>query len=79
MPSMFKKAQLTRTQKERMFFTETLASDECQCGRHKQPGRAVCFKCYARMPDEMRRTLYRRVGAGFEAAYEDAYKFLNDL
>jgi len=76
---MLKKPQMTRTQGERKFFTDTLASDECQCGRRKQPGRAVCFKCYARLPDEQRRALYRRVGAGFEAAYEEAYRFLNDL
>jgi hypothetical protein len=76
---MFKKPQMTRTQSELKFFIDTLASDECQCGRHKQPGRAVCFKCYARLPDDKRRALFRRVGAGFEAAYEDAYRFLNDL
>jgi hypothetical protein len=58
------------------FFAAELASNECWCGKRKQGGRAFCFKCYVRLPEDLRAGLYRKLGKGFEAAYEAAYQFL---
>lgn len=73
---MLKTSQATQ---DRRFYAATLKSDECQCDAYKQPGFAFCFKCYRRLPQEMQRALYRKIGAGFEAAYEEAYRHLNNL
>lgn len=65
-------------QKDRRFYTAMLKSDACQCGRTKQMRRALCYKCWFRLPGDMRRALYQAIGAGFEAAYEAACGHLND-
>ena len=71
--------EVEKLRKEKLFYTETLKSEECQCERRKQPGRAVCFKCWQRLPQDLQRALYKHIGNGFEQAYEEAYRFLNDL
>ena len=70
---------MTTSLKDRRFFIESLKSEECQCERPKKRGFAFCYGCYQRLPQGMRRALYRPVGEGFEQAYEDACRYLNDL
>jgi hypothetical protein len=65
-------------QKDRKFYLQVLKSDACQCERPKQVRRALCFKCFYRLPGEIRRALYSRIGQGFEKAYEEAVRFLNE-
>ncbi len=62
---------------DRKFYVDVLKSDACQCERPKQPRRAVCYKCWLRLPDDLRRPLYQRIGQGFEAAYDAACQYLN--
>ncbi len=76
---MLYKPEPTPEQKKRMFYIGELKSEQCQCERPKQRGRAVCYKCWLRLPDNLRHALYRPVGGGFEQAYEEAYRYLNDL
>jgi len=64
---------------ERQFYIDELKSDECRCGRPKQRGRSMCFRCYYALPNDMRRALYRRMGSGYEAAYDAAIKFLEEI
>jgi hypothetical protein len=61
------------------FFVETLKSGECQCENTKKPGFSFCFRCYKRLPGELANALYRGIGAGYEQAYEEAFRYLNDL
>lgn len=61
---------------ERKRAVDELRSNECRCGRKKQPGRSFCYRCYYALPGEMRRALYRPIGKGYEAAYEAACRFL---
>lgn len=75
---MISEPRMTQEEKDRRFCIEALKSEECQCGRPKQRGRSVCFKCWQKLPDDLRRALYRKIGAGYEAAYDDACRFLND-
>ena len=72
------RGEMSQELKDRLFFIEALKSNECRCGRRKQAGRAVCYKCWVKLPEGLRRPLYNRIGAGFEEAYEEACKYLED-
>lgn len=58
------------------FYMQQLASAECFCERPKKPGRAFCYRCYKTLPPELRSPLYRPIGDGYEAAYEEAVRYL---
>jgi len=59
------------------FYIRALKNEECQCGRSKKSGYAVCFECYRRLPRDMQTALYRPINRGFQEAYEAAVKHLN--
>lgn len=63
--------------KDQKFYFEELRSEECQCGRAKKRGWALCHKCYSSLPHEMQIALYRQIGDGYEEAYEEAVAWLN--
>lgn len=61
------------------FYIQALNSDECSnCNNNKQIGKAFCYNCFKKLPDELQRILYRRIGFGFESAFELASKWLVD-
>jgi len=62
--------------KELKFYLDELTSDECACGQPKKAGHSFCYRCYMRLPGDMRRDLWKRIGDGYEAAYEAAVKWL---
>lgn len=70
------KPEPTLAEQDQAFILDEIKSDECQCGKPKQPGRAFCFRCYGELPDELRRGLYLRAGTGLVEAYEEAFKYL---
>lgn len=49
-----------------------LRAKVCACGRAKEVRRAFCQRCWRRLPEATRQSLYRRLGEGFEAAYSAA-------
>jgi len=59
-------------------YVRILQSNECACDRGKQSGKAFCFRCFKALPGDMQRALYKRVGQGFEEAYEEAVKWLTE-
>jgi hypothetical protein len=59
-------------------YARALASNECACGKDKKPGYAFCYGDYAALPDKMKRALWKRIGQGFEEAYEAAIKWLEE-
>jgi hypothetical protein len=65
-----------QSQKDMLFYTEGLMSLECLCGREKLKGNSFCLSCYRALPVEMRKALYRSLGHGYEEAYEDSVKWL---
>jgi hypothetical protein len=67
-----------RSQKasDRAFYVETLKSEECLCGRVKKPGNSFCFRCYKELPADMQKALYRKMGDGYEEAFEEAVAWL---
>ncbi len=55
---------------------DELDRTECVCGGWKPSGKPLCGGCYAKLPTEMKRALYRRPGAGLEQAFYRASEFL---
>ena len=53
-------------------FLADLKATVCRCGASKSYGKSFCHQCYYALPAPMRKALYRRVGLGYAAAYEDA-------
>lgn len=48
---------------------QDLGRAECRCGNYKRKGYSLCAACYARLPLDLQRPLYQRMGAGYEEAY----------
>jgi len=61
---------------DRTFYFSELKSDGCMCGRPKQSGRSFCYGCYKKLPPEVQKALYRKIGNGYEQAYDDAHTYL---
>lgn len=57
-------------------YIDALMSNECACGKTKQPKKSFCYRCYKALPRDMQRDLYRRIGNGYEEAFEEAVKYL---
>jgi len=53
-----------------------LSGTKCRCGRTKKANNTFCNKCYFKLPDDMRFALYRRLGSGYEEAYDAAVQEL---
>jgi hypothetical protein len=56
-----------------------LSGEECRCGAGKKPAQSFCFACYDRLPRDMARAMYRRIGSGYESAYRDAVDYLKGI
>jgi len=55
-----------------------LKGRQCFCGNVKQSGMSFCRRCFWRLPQDMRRALYQKIGDGYEFAYKEACQFLAD-
>ena len=53
-----------------------LAGTRCRCGRPKLPKQTFCRQCFFKLPRELRRAVYARVGNGYEIAYVRSVRFL---
>lgn len=53
-----------------------LCGTKCQCGSNKRSGELFCRSCYHSLPYDMKRALYRRLGNGYEEAYDAAVRTL---
>lgn len=58
------------------FYREMRYSNECICGRGKQPGMWFCYKCYKSLPVDMQRALWGMMEAAVFEAYDEAAKYL---
>lgn len=59
------------------YYLKELRSTECQCGQEKTEGRSFCYGCWKKLPEELRKPLYKRIGDGYEQAYERACQCLD--
>lgn len=62
--------------KDFKFYFDELKSAQCFCERPKKPGRSFCYTCYKTLPKELRTPLFQPIGDGYEAAYEEAVRYL---
>jgi uncharacterized OB-fold protein len=53
-----------------------LAGVRCRCGRAKAPRQTFCRQCFFKLPRELRRAVYARVGDGYEIAYVRSTRYL---
>jgi hypothetical protein len=56
---------------------DALRSERCYCGGHKKVGMSHCAKCYYSLPGDIRRSLWKRMGAGYEEAYQKSVEILH--
>lgn len=55
---------------------QELLGSVCRCGSAKTPRQTFCGSCYRSLSYRLRRPLYKRIGEGYEAAYQEAADFL---
>lgn len=53
-----------------------LSGISCRCGKKKIAKQTFCYACYTKLPAHMRLALYRRIGEGYEDAYQSAVGML---
>lgn len=53
-----------------------LRSDTCRCGHPKGRGKSFCLSCFRRLGIAKQHALYKKIGNGYEKAYEAAVKVL---
>lgn len=71
-------AQEGRKIKDWEWYFNELMSKRCACGKRKYPRRSFCYADYTALPLELRRALWRRIGSGYEEAYEEAHRYLEE-
>jgi len=54
-----------------------LRSETCRCGRRKQSRQTFCRSCYFSLPSPARSDIYKRVGSGYQQAYDAAVALLD--
>jgi uncharacterized OB-fold protein len=54
-----------------------LVGRRCRCGKVKRPRTTFCVSCYNSLPESLQNGLYRRIGNGYEQAYESAAKLID--
>lgn len=61
---------------EAIRIVQELNGRTCRCGKPKGKEKTFCPSCYSTLPREMQLTLYKRVGKGYEEAYQACVKHL---
>jgi hypothetical protein len=73
------KGGLSKMNEDRKFYVDSLLSVVCQCERDKKRAYSFCYQCYNKLPLEMQRNLYCKMGDGYEEAYDMAVQYLSEL
>lgn len=61
---------------QQLALAKELRMTVCRCGNQKRHGNSFCVSCYMRLPVELKKRLYQRIGKGYEEAYFEAEEFL---
>lgn len=62
---------------EQMAMLAELRQNICYCHKPKRPHQTLCRPCFLSLPAAMQRSLYQRIGRGYESAYTSAKNFLD--
>lgn len=57
---------------DRRIWREYMGLECAVCEKKKSKAQSFCSSCYYKLPEGMRKSLYRRFGDGYEEAYEEA-------
>jgi hypothetical protein len=60
------------------FYHDELNGEECACGAWKRSMFAFCYTCHRSLPEDMKRELWKRIGDGYEEAYNEAISWLKE-
>ncbi|MDY7035541.1 MAG: hypothetical protein SV375_05180 [Thermodesulfobacteriota bacterium] len=60
------------------WYVDELMSEQCLCERPKKRHHSFCYRCYRSLPGDLQRALYNRIGDGYEEAFEEAVKWLEE-
>ena len=60
------------------FYHNELHGEECVCGAWKKSMFSLCFACYHTLPPDMQKELWKRIGDGYEEAYDAAITWLKE-
>ncbi len=63
--------------KRRKEYLDELTSYLCQCGMRKGRKMSFCKSCFHRLPNQMRKDLFKDMGRGYRKAYDAAVEYLN--
>ena len=66
------------SEKDLRWYVEEYMKEECLCGKPKKSRYSFCWTCFHELPGEMQRGLYRMIGHGYERAFEEAVKWLQE-
>jgi len=69
---------MRQAEKDLEWYIKELDSEQCLCERSKARGKSFCYRCYKALPRDMQRDLYRRIGEGYEEAFEAAVRYLEE-
>jgi hypothetical protein len=68
------------TRERRLEILQNLGSADCTgCGGQKRPRMSHCRNCYYALPPKMRKALYNGFGDGYEEAFEESLRHLEQL
>lgn len=67
---------MTTAQEEQIRILRELEGDKCCCGAKKRRMGSFCQAHYFSLPGHMRSMLYQRIGHGYEEAYAEARKYI---
>ena len=59
-------------------YLNALMSNECVCGGEKKLRQSFCYKCFKKLPRDLKNDLYSHMGDGYEEAYDASVKFLEE-
>jgi hypothetical protein len=60
----------------REYLTDLIGT-QCQCGQSKKPKVSFCETCFYKLPFDLKESIYRDKGKGYDKFYNDAVEFLN--
>jgi len=65
-----------KKEEEMDWYYKELTGNGCICGGEKKSGKSFCYTCFKALPEEHQKDLYKRLGSGYEQAYDTAVEYL---
>ena len=63
---------------DKRFYLNELKGEQCWCEKPKKKWYSFCYSCFKKLPRDLQQKLYRKIGDGYEKAYDQAVQFLSE-